>query len=147
MTKIPGALKFSYRGSIRYNAPMRRLIAILLMLLVPLQFAWSAIGNVHGHFGDAGAALGFHVHDDGHGHNHGGAGGDDRDGGIANGLAQDHDGDCHHDGHYHPVFSLLLPEHRLRLGLALADGPPLPPLPSFTSHIPALFDWPPSVPA
>lgn len=45
---------------------MRRLLAILLMLIVPLQFGWSAALNIHGHsHGDT--VLGFHTHDDHHG--------------------------------------------------------------------------------
>ena len=49
---------------------MHRILAILLMLLVPLQFAWAAAESVDGHWGEDVVALGFHVHDTDHDHQH-----------------------------------------------------------------------------
>ena len=123
---------------------MRRLLAILLLLLVPLQIAWSATESLHGHLGNEGSASEFHFHDDDHGHDHDADPGDrdDFDTGV---LQQGHNDDGHHDGHYHPVFSMLVFESQLNLGEALPHGPPTRPPSSFTSHIPPLFDWPPSV--
>lgn len=125
---------------------MRRLLAILLMLILPLQFAWSAVGGLDGHLDDKVSATGFHHHDhdDDHDHHHdAGTNGHDND--AASIAAQEHHDDGHHDEHYHhPVFSMLVHEPRLNLGDALPHSPPVRPPSLFTSHIPALFDWPPS---
>lgn len=122
---------------------MRRLLAILLMLIVPLHFAWAAMESMHGHLGNDRSAAGFHVHYDDHHHD---ADLDDHtDGTDGDGVSQQsHNDDGHHDGHYHPVFSMLLFESPLNLGEKLPHGPPLRPPSSFTSHIPLLFDWPPA---
>jgi hypothetical protein len=122
---------------------MRRLIAILLMLIVPLQFAWSAAESLHGHLDNDASLIGFHFHDDDHDHHHDGDLAN-HDVFAANGLHDGHADDGHHDGHYHPVFSMLVFESALRLGDALPDGPSARLSVSFTSHIPLLFDWPPS---
>lgn len=81
---------------------------------------------MHGHLDDAGAVSGFHVHDHDDSHH------------------DDHGDDGHLDGHVHPVFTMLVMESCLHLGVPLPDGPPSRPLAAFTSHIPLLFDWPPS---
>ena len=121
---------------------MHRLIAILLMLIVPLQFAWSATESLHGHLGDENSVAGFHFHDNNHDHH------DDElvdhDSLAVDDTANGHNDDGRHDGHYHPIFSLLLIEPDLKLGEVSPDGPPVRPPASFTSHIPLLFDWPPS---
>lgn len=113
------------------------------MLIVPLQFAWSAMESMHGHLGNDGSAAGFHFHDDDHDHHHD-ADVDDHADGEAGAPPQAHNDDGHHDGHSHPVFSMLVFEPSLKLGEALPHGPPMRPPSSFTSHIPLLFDWPPS---
>ncbi|MBI4985261.1 MAG: hypothetical protein HZC24_07945 [Rhodocyclales bacterium] len=122
---------------------MRRFLAIVLMLLVPLQSAWSAAESIHGHAADAAAALGFHSHHGAHDHH------DDGVDGHNGCAAADHDGgyddDGHYGGHYHPVFSVLVIEPDLEFGAAVPAAPPLRPPVSFTSHIPLLFDWPPAV--
>ena len=123
---------------------MRRLLAILLLLLVPLQIVWSATESLHGHLGNEGSVSGLHFHDDDHGHDHDADLGDHDDSDIGV-LQQGHNDDGHHDGHYHPAFSMLVFEPQLNLGAALPHGPPTRPPSSFTSHIPPLFDWPPSV--
>lgn len=121
---------------------MRRLLAVFLMLLVPLQFAWSAAQSLHGHIGEDVSVLGFHTHDHDHDHRDGELAAHDGlvDGDMDNG----HNDDGQHGGHYHPVFSSLVIEIDLKLGEIAPDGPPVRPPTSFTSHIPPLFDWPPS---
>lgn len=133
---------------------MRRLLAILLMLIVPLQFGWSAALNIHGHLhGDV--VLGFHTHDDHHGsqgehhHSHPGeAPSSELDSGIdrpvqSTGGADKGDGD-RADGHYHPILASLVMHIALPLDVAVTAGAPSRPSDSFSSRIPPLFDWPPS---
>ncbi|MDD2669120.1 hypothetical protein [Zoogloea sp.] len=128
---------------------MHRILAILLMLLVPLQFAWAAAESVDGHWGEDVVALGFHVHDTDHDHQHESDPDSDHDGLF--GLNQipdhgDHGEDGHHDGgHYHPLFSTLIINPDLNLGDPPPGVRPVWPPAAFTSHIPPLFDWPPSV--
>ena len=121
---------------------MRRFIAILLMLLVPIQFAWSAVESVHGHLGHEDLASGFHYHDDNHEHHHD-ADGDDHDDSDVGVPLLVHNDDGHHDGHFHHVFSMLVFEPQQALTEALPHASPKRPPSSFTSHIPTLFDWPP----
>jgi hypothetical protein len=121
---------------------MRRMLAILLMLIVPFQFAWSTVESMHGHLDHEGSASVFHYHDDDHHHDTDIDHHDD----IADGLAeQGLNDDGHHDGHFHPVLNIIVFEPQLNLGKALPHDPPARPPSSFTSHIPSLFDWPPSV--
>jgi hypothetical protein len=124
---------------------MRRFLAVLLMLLVPLQFAWSAMASVPGHLDDPASATGFHVHaHDDHDHHHDdGADMADRDDDDADTTPSAHHDDGHHDGHYHPVFNMLVVELQLNLDDALPHSPPARPPAAFTSHIPLPFDWPP----
>lgn len=128
---------------------MRRILAILLMLLVPLQFAWAAAESVDGHWGEDAAALGFHVHDTDHHHQHESDSdpdpGIDHDGLFGLKPVQDHDDDGQHDGHYHPLFSTLIINPDLDLGDPPPGVRPVRGPAAFTSHIPLLFDWPPSV--
>lgn len=118
---------------------MRRLVALILMLILPLQFAWSAAANLHGHAGDNVAVLGVHVHD----HGHHDAGHADHDASLAGDSETGHNEDGHHGSHYHPVFSSILMETGLSLGVSPPDGPPPHPLAAFLSHTPPLFDRPP----
>ncbi len=122
---------------------MRRLIALVLMFIVPLQFAWSAAANLHGHAGDNVAVLGMHAHD----HGDHDAGHTDHDASLAGDTEGDtktgHNEDGHHGSHYHPVFSSILMETGLSLGVSPPDGPPPHPLAAFLSHTPPLFDRPP----
>ncbi|MDO8350657.1 MAG: hypothetical protein Q7S94_05850 [Gallionella sp.] len=121
---------------------MRRLIAILLLFIVPLQFAWSATESLHGHLGNEGSVSGFHFHDDDHDHHD--ADTVDRDILVAGDTPDGHNDDGHHDGHYHPVFNMLVIEPHLKLSKASPNGWLIRMPASFTSHIPLLFDWPPS---
>lgn len=118
---------------------MRRFLILFLMLLIPVQFAWSAQQGLIGHVDDKLAALGMHAHMDDHSHastndeaNH-----DDSD--------AEHNHDGHHDSHYHPVLSILLIESGLHLAEITSDGPISRPPASFISRIPPLFERPPSV--
>lgn len=120
---------------------MRRLLALLLIVLVPLQFAWSAAHAMHGHGADDVAALGLHSHDSDHGHDidtHD----DDHDDLASTGSTGDSP-DGGNPGHYHPVFSPLVIEPIVDLPRFEPDGPPAWLPATFTSHIPPLFDRPP----
>lgn len=122
---------------------MYRVLAILLMLLVPLQVAWSSVESVRGHLDGEASEYSFHHHDGGHAHHHG-AEPADHDGLLAGGIHNSHNDDGHHDGHCHPVFSMLVIEPDLKLSSASPDGPPVRRLYTFTSYTPLLFDRPPS---
>jgi len=117
--------------------PMRRLVVFLVMLIVPLQFAWAAAAGVHGHVGKDIAAAGFHTHDHEHHdvapHEHGGSG-------TSN--TQDHNEDGHH-GHAHPVFTPILTGTGFTLEIVLPGGPILHPPAAFASRTPPLLDRPP----
>lgn len=116
---------------------MRRLLTLIVMLVVPLQFAWAAAASVHGHLGENVATLGVHAHshdDHAHGHDHHAT--------SDTGKSQSDDGH-HHGDHCHPVFSSLIMEPSLSLGLCLAGGPRPHPPESFHSRTPPLFDRPP----
>ncbi|MHB1216419.1 MAG: hypothetical protein ACYCY9_15685 [Thiobacillus sp.] len=117
---------------------MRRFIALIIMIIVPLQFAWSAAAGLHGHMGQNVAAQGLHAHDhDYHdaGHaNHGATNG---------GMDNDHNKDEHHGGHCHHVLSLILPESGLIQGLIPSGGRILHPHATFFTRTPPLLDRPP----
>ena len=117
---------------------MRRFVILIIMLIVPLQFAWSAAAGLHGRgVGDV-ATSGFHTHD--HDHHESGHSVPDAAGDTNNN--KDHNEDGHH-GHYHPVFSSILMESGLTLDIALSGGPILHPLAAFFSRTPPLLDRPP----
>lgn len=118
---------------------MRRFIAILLMFLMPLQVTWAASAALHGHFDDDETVSLYHVHDDDH---HGVAHHDDGDEAAGLLAADNHDGD-HHEGHFHPAFSMCLIEVRPSLTAPQPEIHPPWPEQSFSSHIPPLFDRPP----
>lgn len=121
---------------------MRRYIALILMLIVPLQFTWSAAAGLHGHVGKDVVVAGFHVHDH---HDVGQATHDATLSGEAGNSPMDtgHDDDGHHDGHCHHVLSLILPGTGLIPGQTQAGGPiPRPPA-AFLTRTPPLLDRPP----
>lgn len=118
---------------------MRRLVALIIMLVVPLQFAWAAAAGLHGHTGKDAFVSGFHTHD--HDHHESGHPDHDASGGTSN---QEHSEDGHH-GHTHPVFSSVLMEAGFALDFALPGGPMLHPSAAFFSRIPPLLDRPPLV--
>lgn len=121
---------------------MRRFIALILILIVPLQFTWSAAADLHGHVGKDVVVAGFHVHDH---HDLGHAKHDATLSGEAGNSPMDtgHDDDGHHDGHCHHVLSLILLGTELIPGQTQADGPiPRPPA-AFLTRTPSLLDRPP----
>jgi hypothetical protein len=128
---------------------MRRFIALILMLIVPLQFAWSAAAVLYGHsVKDVVAVGGFHAHAHDHDVGHadhdlilsGEAGSSLMDGGP---MDSNHNDDGHHGGHCHHVLSLILPGSGLMSGQAQADGPILRSPAAFLSRTPPLLDRPP----
>lgn len=121
--------------------PMRRFIAAILLVLLPLQFAWSAIHVVHGNYGDELMPSGYHVHadDDHHDAHHDDAPLLAADFGFIDGSSQDH-----HDGHFHPVLNLLVAATATVPQDARPYAVPLPSPQSFTTRTPPLFDRPPA---
>lgn len=114
---------------------MRHLIALILIFIVPLQFAWSAGTALYGHVGENTAVFGLHDHyDSGHaGHKvH-----------PTDDTHNGHNDDGHHDEHCHHVLSLILVEPGLTPDSTLPGGAiPLAPA-AFLSRTPPLFDRPP----
>lgn len=118
---------------------MRRLVALLIMLVIPLQFTWAAVLGVHGHIGTGVAGSGFHVHAHHHHHEAGGHPDSSAHGGV---NCQDHD-EGSHQGHVHPVFTSLPMEAGWLMTEAAPSGPiPLQPT-RFLSRTPPLLDRPP----
>lgn len=119
---------------------MRRFIALVIMLVVPLQSVWSAASGLYGHLDDKVTVAGFH----GHGH-------DDHDSGHSSHAASvsdcdtgsNHNEDGHPDGHCHHAYSPVLMETGLNLGLISSGGPVPNAHAAFFSHTPPLFDRPP----
>lgn len=119
---------------------MRRFIAIIVMLVIPLQSAWSAVSGLYGHLDDNVAVAGFHSH----AHEHEDAGHSSHTASVsACDTGSKHTEDGHHDGHCHHAFSPLLMETGLNLGVISSGGPILQPHAAFFSHTPPLFDRPP----
>ncbi len=116
---------------------MRRFIALIIMLIVPLQFAWAAAAGLHGHAGKDVATSGFHTHD----HDHHECAHPDHDS-TGDTDHQDHNEDEHH-GHCHPVFTSILMESGVTLDIALSGGPILHQPAAFLSRTPPLLDRPP----
>ena len=119
---------------------MRRLLALLLMLVLPLQSVWSATAGVHGHL-DAGArGSGVHTHD----HDYHDAGHADRNlSATADPDNGAHIDDGHHASHCHHVLSAILIAPGSALALAPSDATVGHPPPRFHSHIPLPLDRPP----
>ena len=116
---------------------MRRLIALIIMLIVPLQFAWAAAASLNGHLEEKVAPSGFHTH--GHDHH---ANAHPDNGASVDTNTQDHKEDGHHD-HCHHVFSSMLAEHCPTPDIAVSDGPILQAPETFLSRTPPIFDRPP----
>jgi hypothetical protein len=118
---------------------MRRFIALIIMLVVPLQFAWAAAAGVYGHLGTE--VVGTHVHE--HEHHHGA-------GHFSHDLVQlgstddaQHNEDGHHGSHCHHVFSFILHQADSLPCLQLSGGPVQYAPAAFFSRIPPLLDRPP----
>jgi hypothetical protein len=118
---------------------MRRLIALIIMLVVPLQFAWAGAVGIYGHAGKTAPTTCFHAHDDGHDH-HGHA---QHDHDIPDGSSHPEHTDDGHHCHVHPVFFSLLAGPGLTFAEAIPGGPMLQPPSGFLSHTPPLLDRPP----
>ena len=121
---------------------MQRFIALVIMLLVPLQSAWSVTVSLHGPLSGGKLDGIMHVHEHSHqnvGHPH-----------HEISAAACEDNQCshdngHHDPHCHPVFNSVLSESCLTVDMALTNTPILQADTSFYSHTPPLFDRPPLV--
>lgn len=118
---------------------MRRFIALIIMLIIPLQSAWSATAGLNGHVGNDAAVVGMQAHSYDYHH----AGQADHDLTVAGSVDSDHNEDGHHGSHCHHVLSFLFHHPSLIPGLALSAGPILQPHTSFFSHTPPLLDRPP----
>lgn len=118
---------------------MQRFI-VIIMLMVPLQTAWSAAMSLHGHMSGSELAGIMHVHehvhqDDAHSH--------DDISAAAGAEDKSSHADGHHDPHCHPVFNSVLAESCLTVGVDLTNTA-IPQAPvRFYSHTPPLFDHPP----
>lgn len=117
---------------------MQRLALVLLAILIPVQIAWASAHSVRGHSADG---AGYHVHEHDHGagveHDHGDAAASGDAG--ASIPAEDE-----HSAHYHPVFTVVIALPASQPERILAFAAALPPLDTFASHTPALFDRPPA---
>jgi len=118
---------------------MRRLIALILLLIVPLQFSWSAAMGVHGHRGGDSHAVGMQLED----HDLHDAGYSDHDFVPASDAGVGHNDDGHHVSHCHHVFSVIFMASGLMPGQSLPSGAPAHPAARFTSHTPLPLDPPP----
>jgi hypothetical protein len=122
---------------------MCRVLAIVLMLLVPLEFAWSAAQRLHHPLGSDVASLGFHTHAGESDHPDGGKHATQGEPGADRGNSSDSN-HGHSGGHYHPIFVSLVSDAELILHETLSGGAPVRALATYTSRTPPLFDWPPA---
>lgn len=118
---------------------MRRAILTFLMVIMPLQTAWSMVAGVYGHGEDMAISSGLHAH----GHHHD-ADHPDHDLAAAVGDESGHNEDGHHLSHCHHVFTYLQQESSFALGTLRPAGPPSLLSATFISHTPPLFERPPS---
>ena len=118
---------------------MRRFIALIIMLVVPLQFAWATTTGLYGHFGTE--AVDTHVHE--HGHHHGAShvSHDLAQSGNTDDTQQNKDG--HHGSHCHHVLSFILQLGDSLSCLQLSSGPIQHAPAAFFSCTPPLLDRPP----
>lgn len=121
---------------------MRRLVALLLMLIVPLQFAWSAAVSLHGHVGDTPSAVGL-AHSHAHDHQHTDACHEHEGVSLTGGIDPAHGEDGHHASHFHPVFNLILTDIDPPPGAAAPDGPIQHSSAAYVSRTPPPLDRPP----
>lgn len=113
---------------------MRRLILFILMLVVPLQYAWSAVVAMDAHH--APMTLSAHENDHHHGVCH--------DGSVSVKLGNQHD-DGHHGSHCHHVLSMALLGNVSSLAHAVAGDTFGEWRLSFCSRTPPLLDRPPEM--
>ncbi|MBI5331107.1 MAG: hypothetical protein HZB71_10900 [Betaproteobacteria bacterium] len=110
---------------------MRRAIVLILLLVIPLQFAWATAAGLFGHAGED-VALGVHSH--GHDHPADIPLGDAEKGHTDDGLL---------GSHCHPTCLTLLFEINLNVGAAQSEGPPAYAPTRFLSRTPPRLDRPP----
>lgn len=118
---------------------MRRLIALILMLIVPLQYAWSAVVELHGHPVSAPVSMSTHAHD----HDFHGSGHTDHDLSVS-GDQDGYNTDDHHGSHCHHVLSLALLGDVPLLAHDVSGGRLISLSRAFHSRTPPPLDRPPS---
>ncbi|OYY92256.1 MAG: hypothetical protein B7Y41_16575 [Hydrogenophilales bacterium 28-61-23] len=118
---------------------MRRLIALILLLIVPLQFSWSAAMGVHGHLGGDTRAVGVHAHE----HDLHASADSEHDLALAGDADAGHNDDGHHVSHCHHVFSVVFMASGLMPGQSQPGTAPAHPAARFTSHTPLPQNPPP----
>lgn len=118
---------------------MRRLFALILLFIFPVQFAWSAVMGVHVHVSGDDHAVGAHFHDhDPHAGAH-----------LGHGLLAQADGESgdegdHHVSHCHHVYPAILAIPGLTLCQSQSGTAPSHPATRFSSHTPLLDPPPPA---
>lgn len=122
---------------------MRSFAAFLLMFIMPLQFAWSAVVSVHGHVGGNPPVLGVHSHAHDHGHGDMDPGHAGHDVSPSDDTGAPHGEDGHHAGHSHPVFTPILASVTLSMAVPVANGPIQHPPGVLISRTPPPLDRPP----
>jgi hypothetical protein len=107
---------------------MRRWIALLLLVLLPLQVSWAAVANYCGHEAGAAGHIGHNEHA---AQNHGGKAGDPSDKGMTDGASSFDCGHCH--GYCVVMIDAVSPLEPQMLGSA----PPGPGDHTLAEHLPA----------
>lgn len=118
---------------------MRRFIALIIMLVVPLQFAWATTTGLYGHLDKE--AVVTHVH--GHEHHRGASHASHDLAQPGNAGDPEHNSDGHHGSHCHHVLSFILSPGDALSCLQLSSGPIQHAPAAFFSRIPPLLDRPP----
>ena len=118
---------------------MRRFVALIIMFVVPLQFAWAAAAGLYGHLGAE--AVGAHVHE--HEHHHGASHVNHALAHSANADDAEHNKDGHQGSHCHHIFSFILQQDDSLSCLQLSSGPIQDAPAAFFTRIPPLLDRPP----
>ncbi|MGF1644843.1 MAG: hypothetical protein ACFCUJ_14495 [Thiotrichales bacterium] len=124
---------------------MYRVIAIVLMLVLPLQFAWSAMAGVHGHLGSSERLMGIHTHVYAHGHDHDASHGHHHEHQLSFSDTDppEHGDDGHRVCHYHPVFTSILVAARLPISVVVPAEPILHRIAAYISRTSPPLDRPP----
>lgn len=119
---------------------MRRVLLLLLIFIIPIQYAWTAALAAHVH--PLGTQSGMHAFTHTHGHDHHDAGHADHDlSQVAD--ADQHNDDNHHGSHCHHVLSPALLDAGPLFGAAAGGGGIEQPVLAFHTRIPPLLDRPP----
>lgn len=116
-----------------HSRAMRRWLAVLMMVLLPLQFSWAAVANYCGH--ETGAAAEHVGHHDHASHDHGADLADKGDSASADGSSNPAPGiDC---GHCHGYCVGMLDLPSSLEPLSLGDAPPSLGNAPDAEHVPA----------